>query len=216
MNVLKTSRRVWRAGRKEGCHWWPRRRSEACHTATAWHVPRASGSVCSLLYITPLLIRGIHPLCLSLLSVRPSSARHAECSSVLMCCTRSLFSVLSFSNVHLKKKWSLEARTNCYVKAMLQVFFLLERLGVRGENDEMVGFGGDSLTMSVPQNTMIFFHLRARSSLACLFCISSAIFLVSISFLARCILHPSGFTRLCRSPQGRRYQRKEATLVNKK
>lgn len=26
---------------------------------------------------------------------------------------------------------------------MLQVFFLLKRLGVRGENDEMVGFGGD-------------------------------------------------------------------------
>lgn len=75
-----------RGGRKEWCHWWPRRRSEACHTATAWHVPRAPGSVCSLLYITPLLIRGIHPLCLSLLSVRPSSAWHAECSSVSIPC----------------------------------------------------------------------------------------------------------------------------------
>lgn len=29
---------------------------------------------------------------------------------------------------------------------MLQVFFLLKRLGVRGENDEMVGFGGYPFT----------------------------------------------------------------------
>lgn len=179
--------------------------------------PRAPCALYStLLYITPLLIRAIHPLCLSLLSVRPSSARHAQCSSALMCCTRSFFSVLSFSNVHLKKKWPLEARINCYTKAMLQVFFLLKRLGVRGENDKMVGFGGDSLTMSVPQNTRIFFHLRARSSLACLFCISSATFLLSISFLARFILHPRGSTRLCWSPQGRCNRSKEATVVNKK
>lgn len=31
---------------------------------------------------------------------------------------------------------------------MLQVFFLLKRLGVRGENDEMVGFGGDSFCIA--------------------------------------------------------------------
>lgn len=147
---------------------------------------------------------------------RPACRVQLRFNSVLMCCTRSLFSVLSFSNFHLKKRWPLEARINCYVKAMLQVFFLHKRLRVRGENDEMVGVGGDSLTMSVPQNTRIFLHLRARSSLACRFCISSATFLVSISFLARFILHPRGSTRLCRSPQGRLYQSKEATVVNKK
>lgn len=143
---------------------------------------------------------------------RPACRVQLRFNSVLMCCTRCFFSVLSFSNVHLKKKWPLEARINCYVKAILQVFFLFKRLGVRGENDEMVGFGGDPFAAEYKD----IFRLRARSSLACLFCISSATFLLSISFLARFILHPMGSTRLCRSPKGRRYQSIEAIVVNKK